>query len=166
MRFPEQPQYRVVHNNVGGLFNQGDLLPPGTYDDEQLARLLGLGAIEEVPPGEAPRPAPTATAPVVAHLPGSAEAFKEALTEQALATAAGETPPPLADTEPPAPDASDSSVPPEPLAEDLTAAQVEALTAAGIESRADIDAATDEDLLAIPGIGAAALRRLREGRRE
>jgi hypothetical protein len=166
MPIPEQPQFRAVHTNVGGVFAKGDLIPAGTYSDEQLARLLGLGAIEEVP-ADAPRPTPTSTEPVVAHLPPSAEAFQAAQTEAALATAAGEAPSPAGTTDQGEDKgASPPGTPEEPLAEDLTEAQLEALTAAGYRSRADLDAASDEALLAVPGIGPAALRRLREGRAE
>jgi hypothetical protein len=159
-RVPEQPAYRVLHNNVGGLFAQGDLIPPGTYDDEQLARLLGLGAIEAVAPGEEPRPAPTATAAPVAELPPSAEAFKAAQTAAALATARGETPPALTET-PRAEGQGDGATAGLDAAE-LTDPQRQALAEAGYTTDAQVRAAADEELLAVPGIGPATLRQLRE----
>lgn len=49
---------------------------------------------------------------------------------------------------------------PDPL-EELSAPARRALTAAGVTTRAQIDAASDADLLALHGIGPSAIRRLR-----
>lgn len=150
------PDYVVLHNNVGGLFNQGDVIPPGTYSEEQLARLVGLGAIEAVDPvGEnianPVKPSvDVTTAPSGAEMvsparsvPQSAEEFKAAEDAKALAAAGRQT---------------------GDLSADIDDDQRAALAEAGFGTAEAVRNATDEDLLAVRGIGKATLQKLREAR--
>jgi hypothetical protein len=152
------PQYVVLHDSISGVFKRGDIVPPGTYDEEQLARLVGLGAIEpydppamefrdKVDPSVEPN-APAAGSPPLSpasQVPQSAEEFK-ARQEAAALEAAGTAPDALVDV-------------------DLSDEQRANLRAAGFGSWAAIDAATDEQLLEVEGVGPAAVKRLREAPR-
>lgn len=156
---PAQPDYVVLHDAVGGVYTKGDTIPPGTYSEEQLARLVGLGAIQAIdPPGLAvadpvepsvplnePRAGEQAPAPPspAAQAPTSAEEFKA--RQDAAATGA-------------ASEGAGGSL----EGADLTDAQREALAAAGFTTAADVRAASDEQLLAVEGIGPAAVKKLRE----
>lgn len=157
------PEYVVLHDSLGGMFAKGDMVPSGTYDDEQLARLVGLGAIEAVDPAgedfeDKVEPsveltgedgdAGTARLPdsPAAAAPQSAEEFKERQDAAALAAAAG-----------------DGNV---LTGADLTDEQRANLAMAGYRTADDVRAAPDDELLAVEGIGPAAVKRLREATRE
>lgn len=140
-QFKQAPEYVVKHDSIGGVFSKGDVIPHGTYDDEQLARLVGLGAIEPV--DELPEPDRDATGDVpVADVSMSAEEFKEWQDAAALAAAGG----------------ADGSLD----GADLTDAQRAALADAGYRTAADVRAASDADLRKVDGIGDATVKRLRE----
>lgn len=179
------PEYVVLHNNVGGQFNRGDTIPHGTYDDEQLARLVGLGAIQPydppglpvrdpvapaVPPAMAVPPgtpgAATAPPSPVRSAPQSAEELKARQDAAALEAAGG----PPADLEPNAhgigPDTDGGPNPDDDPLSEVSDEQAAELRGAGFGDAASIRAASDEQLLAVPGVGPAAVRRLREAVRE
>lgn len=122
------PQYVVLHDNVGGVLNKGDTVPQGTFDEEQLARLVGLGAIG---------PANTAAE----SMPQSADEFKARAETSAVAAVSGDT---LA-------------------ALDLEDTQRDALASAGYTSADSIRLASDDELMAVPGIGPKTVDKLRAG---
>jgi hypothetical protein len=157
---PLLPDYVVLHDAVGG-YAKGDTIPHGTYSEEQLARLVGLGAIAPAdppglpiadpvappvqPPGEpiGGMPSPASAAP------SSAEEFKA--REDARAGSAVVT--------------TMTGGGAELDAVDLTEAQRQALAEAGIRTAADVRAASDERLLEVPGIGPTTLQKLRDATR-
>lgn len=161
------PHYVVMHDGVG-VFSKGQVIPNGTYDDEQLARLVGLGAIAPFdPPGTEfedgePLPSdvedalrgvrPTSPSSLV---PKSAEEFKERLDAAAIGAATGG----------PAPSVQTVLQTGETdyLAgvQGLNERQRQALRDAGFDNEERIAAASDEDLMALDGVGEGTVRTLR-----
>jgi hypothetical protein len=144
---PMLPDFEVVHNIVG-THARGEIIPHGTYDEEQLARLVGLGAIKPVAP---PMAAP-GTRALLEAFPDSPEAFK-AREEERARLAAGEVMPAGTHTV----EAGGGGV-----LDGLPVEQADGLRRAGYDSPEAIRAASDEQLDAVPGVGPATIRTLRE----
>lgn len=157
------PIYVAVHDGVG-VFTKGQVIPNGTYDDEQLARLVGLGAIEPFDPPETdfidgnPLPDEIARGQQLVSpsslVPTSQEEYKDRLDLAAGAQAAGSG---VATTTVLQTGDADylASV------DGLSTNARSALREGGFTTQESIDEASDEQLMALDGVGEGTVRTLR-----
>src|SRR5690349_3452734 len=90
-----------------------------------------------------------------------AEALAAIRSKQAKLQAAESGAQPPTPTEPAAPPTGGNAPPADPLADAVGATEAQALRDMGFGDRAAIAAASDDDLMAVPGIGEAKLKKLR-----